>query len=382
MIDYMVEFDEDTRAIVDLTRKLVQKHQMPLEAKKLQGGEIAPQDLQAGTQAAKEVGLWGLPLPEELGGARLTVVQQLAVIEENFKCLVPLRFGGGRVPPFLLGATGVQKERYLDPCLQDRLEYAFAQTEPSGGADPGNAIQTRAVQRGDKWVINGTKVFISNVGPAEVIFVVAVTDQEKRQRGGISMFAVDKSNPGLKISRDIQVLDGMVINELIFDDCEVPADALIGGSGEGFRSAQIILSKARFGVGARALGIAMRTLEMMVDYAKQREAFGSPLSQKQAVQAMVVDSWVDINQCRLMMYAAARKADAGHDTRVEASLIKMQATEVVGRVLDRGVQIFGAAGVSLDNPIAHWWRSQRPARIYEGPTEVHKYHVLARHLFR
>ncbi|WP_167525647.1 acyl-CoA dehydrogenase family protein [Cupriavidus oxalaticus] len=381
MIDYMVEFDEDTRAIVDLTRKLVHKHQMPLEARKLQGGEITPQDLLPGTRAAREVGLWGLTLPEHLGGARLTVTQQLAVTEESYQCLVPLQFGG-RVPPFLFNATGVQKERYLDPCLEDRLRYAFAQTEPSGGADPGNAIQTKAVRRGDKWVINGTKVFISSVGPAEVIFVVAVTDQEKRQHGGISMFAVDKSNPGLKVSRDIQTLDGMITNELIFDNCEVTEDALIGASGEGFRNAQIILSQARFGVGARALGIAMRTLDMMTEYAKQRVAFGSALSQKQAIQAMVVDSWIDINQCRLMMYAAARKADAGHDTRVEASLIKMQATEVVGRVLDRGVQVFGAAGVSLDNPIAHWYRSQRPARIYEGPTEVHKYHVLARHLFR
>ncbi|SOZ19328.1 putative (R)-benzylsuccinyl-CoA dehydrogenase [Cupriavidus taiwanensis] len=381
MIDYMVEFDEDTRAIVDLTRKLVHKHQMPLEARKLQGGEIIPQDLLPGTRAAKEVGLWGLTLPEALGGAKLSVTQQLAVIEENFQCLVPLRFGG-QVPPFLFNATGAQKARYLDPILEDRLRYAFAQTEPSGGADPGNAIQTRAVKRGDKWVINGTKVFISSVGPAEVIFVVAVTDQAKRQHGGISMFAVDKANPGLKVSRDIQTLDGMITNELIFDNCEVPEDALIGASGEGFRNAQIILSQARFGVGARAMGIAMRTLAMMTDYANQRVAFGSALSQKQAVQAMVVDSWIDINQCRLMMYAAARKADAGHDTRVEASLIKMQATEVVGRVLDRGVQIFGAAGVSLDNPIAHWYRSQRPARIYEGPSEVHKYHVLARHLFR
>lgn len=381
MIDYMVEFDEDTRAIVDLTRKLVHKHQMPLEARKLQGAEITPHDLLPGTRAAKEVGLWGLTLPEALGGAKLTVTQQLAVIEENFQCLVPLRFGG-QVPPFLFNATGAQKARYLDPILEDRLRYAFAQTEPSGGADPGNAIQTRAVKRGDKWVINGTKVFISSVGPAEVIFVVAVTDPAKRQHGGISMFAVDKANPGLKVSRDIQTLDGMITNELIFDNCEVPEDALIGASGEGFRNAQIILSQARFGVGARAMGIAMRTLAMMTDYANQRVAFGSALSQKQAVQAMVVDSWIDINQCRLMMYAAARKADAGNDTRVEASLIKMQATEVVGRVLDRGVQIFGAAGVSLDNPIAHWYRSQRPARIYEGPTEVHKYHVLARHLFR
>jgi acyl-CoA dehydrogenase len=376
----MVEFDEDTRAIVDLTRKLSDKYQKPLEDRKLQGHEITLDELGPGQQAAKDAGLWGLTLPEDLGGASLSLTQQLAVIEENFRCLVPLRFGGN-VPAFLQRATGVQKTRYLEPCLRDELRYAFAQTEPSGGGDPGNAIQTKAVRRGDKWVLNGTKVFISNVRPAQLIFVVAVTDAEKRQRGGISMFAVDKGNPGLKISRDIQILDGMVVNELIFDDCEVDEDALIGRDGQGFRNAQILLSQARFGVGARAMGIAMRTLEMMTDYAKQRVAFGSPLSHKQAVQGMVVDSWIAINQCRLMMYAAARKAEQGHDTRTEASLVKMQATEVVGEVLDRGIQIFGAAGVSLDNPIAHWWRSQRPARIYEGPTEVHKYHVLARHLF-
>ncbi len=381
MVEDMVVFDEDTRAIVDVTRKLIQQHQMPLEAKKLQGGEITADDQRASAEAAKAVGLWGLTLPEELGGAKLTLTQQLAVIEENFKCLVPIRFGGN-VPPFLLGTEGEQKARYLDPCLNDQLKYAFAQTEPSGGADPGNAIQTKAVKRGNKWVINGTKVFISHVADAEVIFVVAVTDQEKRQRGGISMFAVDKKNPGLKISRDIQILDGMVINELIFDDCEVDENALIGASGEGFRNAQIILSQARFGVGARALGISMRTLEMMIEYAKQRVSFGGPLAEKQAIQAMVTDSWMEITQCRLMMYAAAKKAEAGEDTRLEASLVKMQGTEIAGRVLDRGIQVFGAAGVSLDNPIAHWWRSQRPARIYEGPTEVHKYHVLARRLFR
>lgn len=380
MIDYMVEFDEDTRVVVDLTRKLSEKHQKPLEEKKLQGHEATLDDLKPGLLAAKEVGLWGLTLPEEFGGAGLTITQQLAVIEESFRCLVPLKFGGN-VPPFLLGATGVQKERYLEPCLKDELRFAFAQTEPSGGADPSNAIQTKAVKQGDKWVINGTKVFISHVANAEVIFVVAVTDAEKRSKGGISMFAVDKNNPGMKISRDIQILDGMVINELIFDNCEVPDDAMIGADGQGFRNAQIILSQARFGVGARAMGIAMRTLEMMVDYSKQRFAFGSALSQKQAIQGMVVDSWIEINQCRLMMYAAAKKAEQGHDTRSEASLIKMQGTEVVGRVLDHGIQIFGAAGVSLDNPIAHWWRQQRPARIYEGPTEVHKYQVLARKLF-
>lgn len=377
----MMEFDEDTTAVVDLTRKLVQKHQMPLEEKKLRGLAVEPQDQVAGTAAAQAVGLWGLALPAEMGGADLPVARHLAVVEENYRCLVPLQFGG-YVPPFLVHAQGRQKERFLDPALQGKLRYAFAQTEPSGGADPGGAIQTRAVLRGDKWVIDGTKVFITGVALADVIFVVALTDQAKRQHGGISIFAVDKSNPGLKISREIRILDGSVVHELIFDACEVPQEALLGQPGDGFKNAQLLLSLARFEVGARAMGVASRALEMMTAYAKQRVAFGSALSAKQGIQAMLVDSWMEIYQCRLMLYAGAKKADEGRDTRVDASLVKMQGTEVVGKVLDRAVQIFGGAGVSLDNPIAHWYRTMRPARIYEGPTEVHKYHVLARHILR
>lgn len=377
----MLDFDEDTTAVVDLTRKLVQKYQLPLEEKKLRGARIEPQDQEPGAAAAKEVGLWGLALPADMGGAQLPVAQHLAVVEENYRCLVPLQFGGF-VPPFLIHAQGKQKEQFLDPALEGKLRYAFAQTEPSGGADPGGSIQTKAVQRGDKWVIDGTKVFITGVALADVIFVVALTDQAKRQHGGISIFAVQKSNPGLKISREIQILDGSIAHELIFDGCEVSEEALLGQPGEGFKKAQQFLSLARLEVGARAMGVALRSLEMMTDYAKQRIAFGSALADKQAIQGMIADSWLEIYQCRLMMYAGAKKADEGRDNRLDASLVKMQATEVVAKVLDRAVQIFGGAGVSLDNPIAHWYRSMRPARIYEGPTEVHKYHVLARHILR
>jgi acyl-CoA dehydrogenase len=156
--------------------------------------------------------------------------------------------------------------------------------------------------------------------------------------------------------------------------------SMIGMEGAGFKGAQKALSAARFDVAARALGIAQRAYEMMVDYAKQRVVFEGPLADKQAVQTMIVDSWLDIQQTRLMLYSCAEKDDRGEDTRVEASVMKMQGTEMVGRVLDRAIQVHGAAGCTYESPLAHWYDSQRMARIYEGPTEVHKYRVLARHL--
>ncbi len=375
----MLKFSEETVALQDLTRRLVNEYQMPLEQRVLRGEKLALADYEPGTAAARKVGLWGLSTPPEYGGANLSTVNQMAVIEENFRCLVPLRFGGQTLPP-LFNATASQKEKYLLPLLAGEKRLCFAQTEPGGGADPGAAIKTHAVKKDGRWVLNGSKVFISSVEHADYVFVIAVTDQEKRKSGGISMFVVARDNPGLKIARDIPVLGGMVVHELFFDDCEVLEDDVIGAEGSGFRSAQIALSAARFGVGARAIGVALRAYDMMVAYAKQRVSFGGPLSDKQAIQSMIVDSWLEIHQARLTLYNSASRNDEGHDTRVEAGMIKMLGTDLVGRVVDRAIQIFGAAGCSLDNPLAHWYNSQRLARIYEGPNEVHKYHVLARHL--
>jgi len=373
----MYAFNEETRAIKDLVRRLVEDFQAPLEARVLRGEKLERADYLPGRRAAKEAGLWGLGVPSELGGAELSLVNMLAITEENYRCLTPLRFGG-RVLPNLYGLKGEQKERYLDPFLSDRKVLAFAQTEPGGGSDPAGAIQTQARRQGDGWVLNGTKVFISNVSDADMVFVVARTDKEKRA-GGISMFAVEADNPGM-IKRQISMLGGFITHELIFDECEVPAHALISSEGGGFRQAQQALSAARFDVAARALGIAQRCLEMMIGYAKERKLFGEPLSKLQATQAAIVDSWVEIQQNQLLLYRCAEKHDAGADTRVEAGMVKMTCTEMVDRVIDRAIQIYGAAGCALDNPLAHWYDHQRLARIYEGPTELHKYRVLARHL--
>jgi len=228
------------------------------------------------------------------------------------------------------------------------------------------------------WLINGSKIWISGFQDASIVFVVARTEKDKGANG-ISMFAVDKNNPGL-IAREVPMLGGFKTHQLSFDNCRVDRLAVIGGEGQGFKGAQQALSAARFDVAARALGIAQRAYEMMVAHAKDRVAFGGPLSEKQAVQAMIVDSWVEIQQNRLMLYHCAETEDRGQDTRVEAGMTKMLATEMVDRVVDRAIQVHGAAGCTYESPLAHWYDHQRMARIYEGPTEVHKYRVIARHL--
>ena len=378
-----MEFDlpEQTKALKSLVRRLVDTHQMPLEQKLLRGETIVPEDLAPGRAAAKAAGLWGLGLPKEFGGADLSTLDNVVIAEENERCLVPLAFGG-RAPGFLLRLKERQKEKYLYPVLKGEKRYAFAQTEPSGGSDPGGQICTTATRSGDGWVISGSKTFISRVAHADFFIVVALTDPERRQHGGITLFLVDRDAPGVTIGRAIPMLGARTTHEIFFDNVEVSEDAVVGKPGSGFASAQRLLSKARMNIGAKAVGIAERCVEMMIAQAKSRVAFGEVLARKQAVQATIVDSWVDVHQTRLVTYHAAWKNDRGEDTRVEAGMVKFLGSEMVGRVVDRAMQLHGAAGTALDSPLAHWHNEVRAMRIFEGPTEVQRYQVVARALLR
>jgi len=373
------ELPEETRALKDLVRRLVEKYQMPLEQKLLRGEKVTPEDLKPGRAAAKEAGLWGLELPKEWGGAALSTLDNVVVTEENERCLVPLSFGG-RVPRFLLRLSEEQKQKYLHPILSEQKHYAFAQTEPSGGSDPGGQIRTTAVRKGAGWVINGSKVFISAVERADFFVVVAVTDPEKRQHGGISLFLVDRDMPGVTVGRAVPMIGRRVTHELYFSEVEVPDENMIGKQGTGSSSAQALLSGARMNIGAKAVGIASRCVEMMIEHAKTRVAFGEPLARKQAVQASIVDSWVDVHQTRLVVHHAAWKNDRGEDTRIEAGLVKFLGSEMVGRVVDRAMQLHGASGMAMDSPLAHWHSDVRPMRVFEGPTDVQRYRVVARAL--
>ncbi|WFU31357.1 acyl-CoA dehydrogenase family protein [Bradyrhizobium brasilense] len=374
----MYELKEETRAIVELVRRIVRDHQMPLEAQMLRGEKLTFADYQPGREAARQAGLWGLRLPSEFGGADLSLVDRLAVVEENRKCLTPIRFGG-EVLPSLIHVQGEQKARYLDPFLSDSTAICFALTEPGGGSDPAGALSTHARRDEKGWVINGSKIWITDFDNADRVFVFARTGKE-RAANNISTFAVEKGNPGL-IARPVPMLGvGHVTHQLAFEDCRVDDVACIGAEGAGFKSAQDALNPVRFEIAATALGIAQRCYEMMVEHAKQRVAFGGPLSEKQSIQSMIVDSWVEIQQIRLLMYTCAEKHDRGEDARIEAGMLKMVGSEMVGRVVDRAIQIHGAAGCTYETPLAHWYDNQRMARIYDGASEVLKHRVLARYL--
>ncbi|MCK1417286.1 acyl-CoA dehydrogenase [Bradyrhizobium sp. CW4] len=373
----MYEFREETRTLVSLVRRIVNDHQVPLETRILRGEKLTWPDYEPGSEAARKAGLWGLRLPPELSGVHLSLVDRLAVFEENFKCLSPIRFGG-EVHHALFRLQGEQKARYLDPLLCGAKRYCFALTEPAGGADPARAVSTSARADRDTWIINGSKSWVSLFDDADGVLVFARTTKDN-SAGGISMFAVEKDNLGL-IARPVAMLGGYITHQLTFENCRVDEFAFIGREGAGFKAAQQQLSIARFETGAKALGIAQRCYDMMVEYAKNRVVFETLLSEKQAVQSMIVDSWIEIQQHRLMLYTCAEKDDRGEDTRVEAGMIKMTCAEMVNRVIDRAIQVHGAAGCTYESPLAHWYDLQRMSRIYDGPNETHKYRVLARHL--
>ncbi|WP_076867207.1 acyl-CoA dehydrogenase family protein [Bradyrhizobium mercantei] len=384
----MYEFKEQTRALVELVRKIMKEYQEPLEKRKLRGENLFLADYEPGRDAARRAGLWGLSLPVEFGGANLSLVDRLAVIEENRKCLTPILFGG-EVLPDLLHLRDEQRARYLDPILSDANRCAFAFVEPEGGSDPARKTFTWAKRDGDEWIINGSKSFVSGFENADFVFVLARTGEEQGAQS-MSMFAVQRGSPGLIEDGPVLMLGGaksidrgnhITTYRLTFENCRVDDLARIGAEGAGFKEAQDALSWTRFRSAAAAIGIAERCYEMMVEYAKQRNLFGGPLSDKQAIQSDIVDSWIEIQQNRLMMYRYAEKGDRGDDTRVEAAVTKLTCTEMSGRIIDRAIRIHGGAGCTYESPLAHWYDKQRMARIYEGATEVLKYRVLARRLF-
>lgn len=380
------ELPEHTRAIKDLVRRLVVDYQMPIEAEFLRGKSISEEELRPGVDAATRAGLWGLQTSKDLGGAELSTVDSVVVEEENSRTLFPIQFAGNA--SLFAAAVGEQREKYLFPLLRGEKRFSFAQTEPSGGSDPGGQMQTRAVRDGDDWVINGSKIFISRAGRADFIAVMAVTDQDRRQHGGISVFIVDKGAPGMNLVRPIPIMAASGMDtfyqpwEIYFEDCRVPASQMLGNPGDGFKIAQTLLSNARMNIGAECLGISSRSYEMMVSYAKERVLFGEPLAKKQSIQSLIVDSWIEIHTTRLAVHQAAWKNDRGEDTRVEAGMLKLIGTEMATRIVDRAIQVHGGYGVTTELPFSHWYNKLRPMRLYEGPSEVHKYQVMARALLR
>ena len=305
----------------------------------------------------------------------------VVVDEESHRSIVQLPTSP--VPMMLLGScTPEQEENYVWPSIRGEKNYAFGQTEPQAGSDPGGMMETRAVHDGDDWVINGTKMFISGAATADYLLIQAVTDPEKRQRGGITMFIVDNPTPGMSFD-PIRIWTNPTKAQQFYvrlDNVRVPATAVVGEVGGGFRLGQRwLVHHDRLLRGSMALGILTRALGMAIDWSKQRVTYGRPISDRQAIQWMLTDIYMDIKALRAITQETAWRSDQGEDVRVEASMIKYCAAEWGWRDIDKVMQIFGGLGETLDMPIPHWYHMLRHARIGGGTSEIHRF-VMARGL--
>ncbi|MFI4964017.1 MAG: acyl-CoA dehydrogenase family protein [Caulobacterales bacterium] len=380
------EIAEEHRMLKDLVANFVRDELMPLEAGVLareaegKGLGIGPAEHARLDTVAHELGLFGLDAPEDVGGSDLPMVAMVGVEEEIGRCVTPYTLPPDSPNLRMLMQTVDERQRaaYLAPYVAGKTVSAIGISEPGAGSDPAG-MTTRAVRDGDNWVINGRKIWISRAADADFTILMALTDTEKRARGGISAFLVDKGAPGFNVLRRIPMIGGAYTYEIALEDCRVEGWKLLGQEGAGFAPMQTRLGTRRIQMAAWSVGMAQRALDMIVEYAPQRKTFGMPLSERQAIQFWVAEAATKIHATRLMTYDCAWKLDQGRDVRNEISMIKWYATEMAYETVDRAMQAFGAMGMTKELPLAQMQAKLRTMRIYDGPTEVHKW-VVARNL--
>jgi acyl-CoA dehydrogenase len=323
-----------------------------------------------------ELGFWTLHMPEEVGGMGLSYLGQVLLFEEGTRQGLILTHNESLFPivtgptPIYLDTTEAQREKYLGPLMTADKSTCFALTEPEAGSDA-TRIKTRAEKQNGDWVINGRKHFITGGDEADFALVFAVTDSEKRAKGGITAFFVDADTEGYSVSRMQRTMSPLQNPaELTFEDVRVPTENVLGEVGFGFYSAVKGINGARLQIAATALGIAENLLERMIEYAGARVAFGKPIGVNQFIQGHIVDSFAEIEQARLLLYKLADDIDNGADGRQEAALAKLVTTEAVARVADRCIQVHGGQGFMTELGLELWYRDVRAMRLYEGTSEI------------
>ncbi len=378
------ELPEELVQMRDTLRRFVDREMIPIERQVRSTYKTDPKPIATLTEKAKALGLEGFDVPVEHGGMGLGLLAKTIVWSELARSIaLPSRGGailGPNISPILYALNPAQQEKYLKPTLAGKYRWCFMQTEPDAGADP-SSMRTRAVRQGDHYVINGNKRFISFAGDSDYAQVIALTDPEKKARGGISAFIVPIKTPGLKLVRQQELMVDDRPWEVTFDNVKVPVEDRIGEEGEGFKHAQHWLNTGRIRHGARSMGVMMRCLELAASYAKQRVTFGRPLADRQSIQWMLAEMYTDLHQLRLMVHHAAWKYDRGEDIRNEAFMCKNFGNVQSFIAADKCMQIHGGIGMSTDLPIETLWRDQRSMQITEGPTEVLKM-TLARHVLK
>ncbi|TNY38853.1 acyl-CoA dehydrogenase family protein [Thermomonospora catenispora] len=370
---------QDFADVLDAVRSFVREQVIPRE-EEIEETDSIPESLR---QAAREMGLFGYALPEEYGGLGLSLSEEVRLVFELGYASPAFRsmFGtsNGIAGQVLVNAgTPEQKARWLPKLASGEVVGAFALTEAEAGSDP-STLSTSAVKDGDEYVLNGAKRFITNAPEADVFMVFARTGGPGSR--GISTFLVERDAPGLKVGPPDQKMGqrGAHTAEVFFDDVRVPADAMVGPEGTGFRTAMASLAHGRLSIAAVCVGLAQRILDETVAYAKDRVQGGRTIGEYQLVQGMIADSQTELYAGRAMVLEAARAYDAGEDRKLGPSCAKYFCSEMLGRVADRAVQVFGGMGYMRGVPVERFYRDARLFRIYEGTSQIQQL-VIARRL--
>lgn len=324
-----------------------------------------------------ELGLMGITIPEEYGGAGMDYTSYVIAINEISKVsatigvILSVHTSVGTNPILYFG-TEAQKQKYVTKLASGEFLGAFALTEPNAGSDAAS-LKTRAVKDGDFYVLNGSKIFITNGGEADTYIVFAITDAEKGTKG-ISTFIVEKNTPGLIIGKNEHKmgLHGSRTVQLTFEDCKVPAENLLGAEGEGFKIAMSNLEYGRIGIAAQALGIAEAALEAAVNYAKDRKQFGKPIALQQGIGFKLADMATAVEATRLLVYRAASLKAQGIPCGQEASMAKLFASRTAMEVATEAIQVFGGYGYTKEYPVERYFRDAKICEIYEGTSEIQR----------
>jgi acyl-CoA dehydrogenase len=376
--------DKDTiTELLVAIRRFVEERLIPLEAKVAEEDAV-PADALA---EMKALGLFGLSIPEEYGGLGLSMEDECRVMFEFCRCSPAFRsaFGtnvGIGSQGLAMFGTDAQKQKWLPGIASGEIVTSFALTEAEADSDSGS-VRTRAEPKGAHYVLSGSKRYITNAARASLFTVMARTNPDVKGGAGVSAFLVPSDLAGVSVGKAEKKMgqQGAHIHDVHFDNVRVPAENRLGEEGQGFRVAMQVLDRGRLHISSVCVGVAERLIEECVRYAAERKQFGQAIASFQMIQSMLADSRAETNAARGMILEAARKRDAGGDVTMDAACAKLFASEMVGRVADRAVQIFGGAGYVADHGIERFYRDVRIFRLYEGTSEIQRL-IIAREMMK
>ena len=379
----MIRDQETLQQLIDVVERFVRERLIPAENQLSEEGKL-PDDI---LQEMKALGLFGLTIPEQYGGLGLTMEEEILIAFElghtspAFRSILGTNNGIGSAAVVFSG-TEAQKQKYLPKYASGEWISCFCLTEPEAGSDAAS-LKTTARREGDYYILNGTKRFITNAPVADTFNVMARTNPDIKGAHGISSFIVERGTPGISLGSIDKKMgqSGSLTCDVIFEDCPVPAENIIGEEGEGFITAMKVLDRGRLHISGVSVGVAERLIADALAYAMQRKQFGKPIAEQQLIQAMLADSQTETYAARCMTLETARKRDNGDNVSTECAASKLFATEMVGRVADRAVQIHGGAGYMSEYAVERFYRDVRLFRLYEGTSQIQQL-IIARNMIK